>query len=204
MKKIKVVASLLSLLLAGSALFSQNLVPNPRFETLKSNSADYVYRNPQMECYNKGCPDMAYLNRYSQAENWTLWLGSLLHGACVMTELVKPGANCVPADARAALSGNLMHVKTTHGGSGIVNGQIPAGNARVKISAWVYAVKGKVYMGYGPTGASVVSTTSKLSCRWEKLEIVKSGSEFCSQIIFYSENGGDAEFYVGNVSIEKF
>lgn len=203
MKENKIFVLLLPLLMSGSLLFSQNLVPNPQFEISRPTSASYSFNNPQMECYRKGCTEMENLFRYSQAQNWTLWLGTTRNNACVMTDLVKTASNCIPAGPKGLLSGNMMHVKTTFGGSGIVNSDIPAGKAKVKISCWVYVVKGKVYMGYGPTGSSIVTTTSKSTCRWEKLEITKMGPEACNQLLLYSDNSADAEFYVDAVSVEK-
>ncbi len=202
MKKNPALLVLLLLLMSSSFLFAQNLVPNPQFEASRPASASWSFNNPQMECYRKGCAEMENLARFSQAQNWTIWLGTTRNNACVMTELVKTAGNCIPPGPKG-LSGNMMHVKTTYGGMGIVNSDIPAGNAKVRISCWVYVVKGKVYMGYGPTGASVVTTTSKGACRWERLEIIKTGPEACNQIVIYSENSTDAEFYVDAVSVEK-
>jgi hypothetical protein len=98
--------------------------------------------------------------------------------------------------------GNMMHVKTTLGGSGIVNSDIPAGTAKVKITCWVYVIKGKVDFAYGPTGSGVVRTYSTTRCKWEKLEMIKSGSEACNQVTIYSKDA-DAEFYVDAVSVVK-
>ena len=95
-----------------------------------------------------------------------------------------------------------MHVKTTLGGSGIVNSDIPAGTDKVKISCWVYVIKGKVDFAFGPTGSGVVRTYSTTKCKWEKLEMVKSGSEACNQVTLYSKEA-DAEFYVDAVSVVK-
>ncbi|MCF8246031.1 MAG: hypothetical protein K9J37_04410 [Saprospiraceae bacterium] len=183
-------------------LIAQNLVPNPQFEINRPTSATYSFNNPQMECYRKGCTEMENLFRYSQTQNWTLWLGTTLNNACVMTELVKTAGNCIPAGPKG-LSGNMMHVKTTYGGMGIVNSDIPAGNSKVKITCWVYVVKGKAYMGYGPTGSPIKSASSSANCKWEKLEITKTGSEACNQVVIYSDSVGDAEFYVDAVSVVK-
>ncbi|MBI5858017.1 MAG: hypothetical protein HZB42_10280 [Sphingobacteriales bacterium] len=188
------------LIFTAISLSAQNLVPNPQFELARPSSPDYVYQNPQMEKYQKGC--LENLFRYTQCQNWTMWLGSTTNEAGVMTETVKAATNCVPPWPNYVM-GNMMHVKTTLGGSGIVNSDIPAGTGKVKISCWVYVIKGKVNMGYGPTGSAVVSTMSRYTCRWEKLEMVKSGAEACNQITLYSSNTADVEFYVDAVSVVK-
>ena len=182
-----------------SAFTQSNLVPNPQFELVRPSSADYVYQNPQMEKYQKGC--LENLFRYTQCQNWTMWLGSTTNEAGVMTETVKAGSNCVPPWPNFVM-GNMMHVKTTLGGSGIVNSDIPAGKEKVRISCWVYVIKGKVDFAFGPTGTGVVRATSTTRCKWEKLEMVKSGSEACNQVIIYSKDA-DAEFYVDAVSVVK-
>lgn len=187
-----------SLLLVGIILSAQ-LVSNPQFELARSSSADYVYQNPQMEKYQKGC--LENLFRYTPAQNWTMWLGGLTNQAGVMTELVKAASNCVPPWPNYVM-GNMMHVKTTLGGSGIVNSDIPAGTAKVKVTCWVYVIKGKVDFAFGPTGNGIVRTSSRSICKWEKLEITKSGSEACNQITLYADSM-DAEFYVDAVSVIK-
>jgi hypothetical protein len=152
-----------------------------------------------MEKYQKGC--LENLFRYTQCQNWTMWLGSTTNVAGVMTETVKATSNCVSPWPNFVM-GNMMHVKTTLGASGIVNSDIPAGTAKVKISCWVYVIKGKVDFAYGPTGTGLVRATSSTRCKWEKLEMIKSGSEACNQVTIYSKDA-DAEFYVDAVSVVK-
>lgn len=194
----KIAIWILSIFLIHQAT-AQNLVLNPQFELSRATSPDYVYQNPQMEKYQKGC--LENLFRYTQCQNWTMWLGSLTNEAGVMTETVKAASNCVPPWPNYVM-GNMMHVKTTLGGSGIVNSDIPAGTDKVKISCWVYVIKGKVDFAFGPTGSGVVRTYSTTKCKWEKLEMVKSGSEACNQVTLYSKEA-DAEFYVDAVSVVK-
>ncbi len=194
----KIAIWILSIFLIQQAT-AQNLVLNPQFELSRATSPDYVYQNPQMEKYQKGC--LENLFRYTQCQNWTMWLGSLTNEAGVMTETVKAASNCVPPWPNYVM-GNMMHVKTTLGGSGIVNSDIPAGTDKVKISCWVYVIKGKVDFAFGPTGSGVVRTYSTTKCKWEKLEMVKSGSEACNQVTLYSKEA-DAEFYVDAVSVVK-
>ncbi len=204
MKNVLKFITLLNLivLLNVNLVWTQNLVPNPQFEINRTSPAGYLFNNPQMECYHSGCLDMENLFRYSQAENWTLWLCTLANNACVMTELVKTASNCIPAGPKG-LSGKMMHVKTTYSGMGIVNSDIPAGKNKVKVTCWVYVVKGKINMGYGPTGASVVNTSSKTNCKWEKLEITKTDSKSCNQVTLYAD-AADAESYVDAVSVIVF
>lgn len=188
-----------SLLLIAGFAAGQNLVPNPQFELNRPSSGDFVYQNPQMEKYQKGCLDNLF--RYSQCQNWTMWLGGLTNQAGVMTETVKAASKCIPPWPNYVM-GNMMHVKTTLGGSGIVNSDIPAGTGKVKITCWVYVIKGKVDFAFGPTGSGVVRAYSTSRCKWEKLEMIKSGTEACNQITIYSKDA-DAEFYVDAVSVLK-
>lgn len=181
---------------------AQNLVPNPQFELNTPNTATYTYYNPTMQCYTTPCNTNLF--RYSPAQYWTMWLGSTANYACVMAEQVKATSNCVPAWPNYVM-GNMMHVKTTVGGSGIVNSNITGGSSRVKISCWVYVVKGTVYFGYGPTGTALVSKLSTTRCKWEKIEMEyygKSGN--ANQITLYASNTSDAEFYVDAVSVTRF
>ncbi|MFN8353281.1 MAG: hypothetical protein U0Y10_02440 [Spirosomataceae bacterium] len=177
---------------------AQNLVPNAQFEVARPLNESY---NPSMQCYSSTCKELSNLFRYAPAQNWTVWLGTYQNYACVMTELLKAGSNCIPPWPNYVM-GNMMHVKTTVGGSGIVNSDIPAGTNKVRISCWVFVVKGKVYFGYGPTGNSIVHTNNTSMCRWERLEIIKSGTEACNQVIIYADNNIDSEFYVDAVSVE--
>lgn len=197
----KTIVTSLNLLLSCFFLQAQpNLVPNPQFELARPSSADYTYQNPQMEKYQKGC--LENLFRYTSCQNWTMWLGSTTNVAGVMTETVKAASNCVPPWPNYVMN-NVMHVKTTVGGSGIVNSDIPGGTEKVRVTCWVYVVKGKVRLSYGPTGSGVVTTLSRTTCKWEKLEVIKSGAEACNQVTLYADNTTDAEFYVDAVSVTK-
>lgn len=188
--------------LAAKLPAQANLVPNPQFELLRPSSPEYEFQNPQMDKNEKTCMDFANpLFRYSPAQNWLIWLGAIDCRNGVMTELVKAGTNCVPPWPNYVM-GNMMHVKTTGNGMGIDNVDIPAGTDKVKISCWVYVIKGKVDFAFGPTGSGVVRTSSSTKCKWEKLEMIKSESEACNQITIYSKDG-DGEFYVDAVSVVK-
>lgn len=191
----------LSLLFLYSAtrVHAQNLVPNPQFELARPSSKTYQYQNPQIEKFQAGC--LENLARLTQCQNWTIWLGTAANQFGIMTETVKASSNCVPPWPNFVM-GNMMHVKTTGGGMGIVNSDIPAGNTPVRISCWVYVVKGKVDFAYGPTGTGIVRSYSATTCKWEKLEMIKKGTEACNQVTVYSV-GGDAEFYIDAVSVQK-
>lgn len=181
---------------------SQNLVPNPQFEITTPSTADFTFNNPQAECYNAACNSNLF--RLSPAKNWTMWLGSTVNNACVMAELVKAGSNCVPPWPNYVM-GNMIHVKTTVGGSGIVNSDIPADKNRVRITAWIYVIKGTVVMGYGPTGSGLVSARSVTRCKWEKLETVYDGLKgAANQITLYADNKSDAEFYADAISVSVY
>ena len=196
---VKYVLFSLFAVLWGLTVASQNLVPNPQFELTTPTTAEYAYYNPRMECYTEPCNTNLF--RLSPAKNWTIWLGTTQPYACVLTELVKAGSNCVPLWPNYVM-GNMMHVKTTVGGSGIVNSDIPAGKNRVRVTSWVYVVKGAVVMSYGPTGIGLVSARSLSLCKWEKLEVVYDGSKGpANQVTLYADNKGDAEFYSDAVSV---
>lgn len=187
---------------ASLQLAAQNLVPNPQFELLRPSSKEYTFQNPQMDKNEKTCNDFGNpLFRYSPAQNWTIWLGSVDCRNGVMTELVNASSNCVQPWPNFVMK-NMMHVKTTGGGQGIVNTDIPGGTAIVKITCWVYVIKGKVDFAYGPTGTGIVRAFSTTNCKWEKLEMIKKGTEACNQITVYSKDA-DAEFYIDAVSVQK-
>lgn len=189
-------------LLSVMKLAAQNLVPNHQFELMRPSSKEYTFQNPQMDKNEKTCNDFGNpLFRYSPAQNWTIWLGSVDCRNGVMTELVSASSNCVPPWPNFVMK-NMMHVKTTGGGQGIVNSDIPAGTAGVRITCWVYVVKGKVDFAYGPTGTGIVRANSFTNCKWERLEMIKKGTEACNQITVYSKDA-DAEFYIDAVSVIK-
>ncbi|MFY7841041.1 MAG: hypothetical protein ACOVP7_12240 [Lacibacter sp.] len=192
---------LITILLLGLIATGQNLVPNPQFETPTPSTKEYSYYNPSMQCYTAPCNENLF--RLSPAQHWTMWLGTYQNYACVMAETVKAASNCVPAWPNYVM-GNMMHVKTTVGGSGIVNSNVPAGKSKVKVSCWVYVLKGTVYLGYGPTGSPLVSKLSTATCKWEYIEVVYDGTKgTANQVILYASNKGDAEFYVDAVSVIK-
>jgi hypothetical protein len=193
------------LILVASSLSAQpNLVPNPQFELNRPSSAEYEFQNPQMDKNEKTCKDFGNpLFRYSPAQNWAIWLGSVDCKNGVMTELVKAASNCVQNWPNFVM-GNMMHVKTTGSGMGIQNVDIPAGTNAVKISCWVYVIKGKVDFAFGPTGSRITGATAYSSaiCKWERLEIIKKGKEAGNQITLFAKDK-DAEFYVDAVSVVK-
>jgi hypothetical protein len=57
-------------------------------------------------------------------------------------------------------------------------------------------------MGFGPTGSSLVTARSRFTCQWERLEVIKNTADAANQILLYSENNMDSEFYVDAVSVE--
>lgn len=187
---------------ASLQLTAQNLVLNPQFEISTPSADGYTYYNPSMQCHTAPCNTNLF--RFSPAQYWTMWLGTYQNYACVMAELVKAGSNCVPPWPNYVM-GNMMHVKTTVGSSGIVNSNVSAGKSKVKVSCWVYVVKGTFYLGYGPTGSPLVSKLSTTRCKWEYVEVMYDGSKGeANQVILYASNTGDAEFYVDAVSVTKY
>lgn len=180
--------------------YGQNLVPNPQFEIARPSSGSFVFYKPQMETYLAKCNDN--LSRLSIAQNWTIWLGTMQPYAGVMVDLVPAASNCVPPWPNFVM-GNMMHVKTTVGAAGIVNSDIPAGTKAVRISCWIYVVKGSVIFSYGPTGSGIVSTTTNQRCKWVQLSMDYDGSKGpANQVTLYG-NKSDAEFYVDAVVVQE-
>lgn len=181
--------------------YGQNLVPNPQFEIARPTGGGFVFYKPQMETYLEKCNEN--LSRPSIAQNWTIWLGTKQPYAGVMVDLVPAASNCVPPWPNFVMK-NMMHVKTTVGAAGIVNSDIPGGTKPVRISCWVYVVKGSVIFSYGPTGSGLVSTTNgEQRCKWIQLSMEYDGSKGpANQVTLYG-NKGDAEFYVDAVSVSE-
>lgn len=176
------------LLLAVNSLLAQNLVSNPGFEIPTAGT-----RNPTGQCLCKGD-----LFGKSVADQWTIWLGATKPDACIITELVKAGGNCVPRNPNYVM-GNMIHVKTTYGAAGIVSEF--EGKPKVSFSCWIYVVKGKVCVGVGNKGGTTCTVTSTTTCKWEKLQGVSTGSP-ANQIIIYAATS-DAEYYVDNVDVRQ-
>lgn len=165
-------------------------VNNPGFETPRAG-----VRSPTGQCWIPAAP--GYHNGKSAAEHWTVWLGASQPDACIITELVKVGSNCVPLNPNYVM-GNMMHVKTTYGSAGLVAST--TSKPKVSFSCWVYVIKGKVCMGVGDGGGTGCTVTSTSTCKWEKLEGVSTMSP-ANQVIIYAQKN-DAEFYVDNVIIK--
>ncbi len=177
---------------AASIPAEYSFAPNPQFELAASS----VF-NPQMECYSEKChPD---LGRPSVAQNWSLWLGTRQLYGCVMSELV----NCLPTWPNFIM-GNVMSVKTAVDVSGITNASISAGAKRVRMSCWVYIVKGSVSLGYGSTGKPLQCATSDVKRKWVELKLDYDGAKLgpADQIVLYAYKG-DTEFYVDAVSVTE-
>jgi hypothetical protein len=180
--------------------FGQNLVPNPQFEIARPSGGGFTFYKPQMETYLAKCNDN--LSRLSIAQNWTLWLGTRQPYAGVVVDLVPAASNCV-APWPNFIKGNMMHVKTTVGAAGIVNSDIPGGTKKVRISCWVFVIKGSVVFSYGPTGSGLVNTSTGERCKWVKLTMEYDGSRGpANQITLYG-NKADTEFYVDDVVVEE-
>lgn len=189
---------MLFFLLAASQLtLGQIRIENPQFESPSPSIGGYTFFNPQMECYTAKCDEN--LSRVSVAQHWPIWLGTTQEYACVMTELVKAGSNCVPPWPNFVM-GNMMHVKTTVGEAGIVNTNISTEGRKVRFSCWVYIIKGNVYFGLLNPACSATSGTK---CKWVQLQFDYDPAIHgpAKQINIYAYKG-DAEFYVDAVTLQ--
>jgi hypothetical protein len=188
--------ALLLLVLLAHTNFAQMRIENSQFETPSPSSATFTFFNPQMECFQPKCNEN--LSRVSVAQHWPIWLGTTQEYACVMTELVKAGSNCVPPWPNFVM-GNMMHVKTTVGEAGIVNTNVTTEGKKARFSCWVYIIKGAVYFGMLNPACSASSSTK---CRWVQLQFEYDPAIHGSstQIQLYALKG-DAEFYVDAVSV---
>lgn len=170
-----------------STLFAQNLVKNPGFEELNTNEP-----NPKVHCNFKNT-----WGGSTPALGWYCWVNSPSPNGCMFTEVVKHGSQCVPMLNKE--QGNMLHVITVNSNSSSIQfNPIQPEYQQVKISCWVYVLKGKIGIGAGNGGNTSVSAWSSTTCKWEFLETTNSVSPANNLII----GGHDAtEFYIDNVSV---
>lgn len=192
-KSLKLAAICCCLIFQTELLRAQALLSNGGFETLAP--IEQCPSNPMGQCWSSALG----LTGYSPGQDWLTTMVCTLNNCCVISEVLPAGSNCIKANVN--VTGNMMHVTTT-AGNGIDNININSGGAsKLRATAWVYPVKGVVYMSLGPTGNPVAFTLSAGTCRWQKLKINVDNPNFdINQIIFFSY-GTAGEFYVDNVSV---
>lgn len=190
---VKLLAICSCLFFQTNFLKAQTLVSNGGFEILAP--IEQCPSNPMGQCWSSALG----LTGYSPGQDWITTMVCTLNNCCVISEVLPAGSNCIKTNAN--VTGNMMHVTTT-AGNGIDNININSGSAsKLSATAWVYPVKGVVYMSLGPTGNPVAFTLSTANCRWQKLKLTVNNPNFnINQIIFFS-NGAAGEFYVDNVSV---
>ncbi len=158
-------------LLAGSA--GANVLTNPDFST----------GGPPTTLTGAPAPGG------SAAPPWTTWNNS---SATTTTGHLK---------AFKGRSG-VIHVKTTGASNGLVQVWAPinTGPSKVKHSASIFVVSGKVGMGTGNGGNTGFDTFTTGTGRWET---IRGANTVCpaNESIIYSA-GGPAEFYVDSASVE--
>ncbi|MBL0147046.1 MAG: hypothetical protein IPP48_16365 [Chitinophagaceae bacterium] len=183
------------------ALKAQNLIVNSGFETRYT-----LVANPTGYCHTPGTTNWA---DSTGADKWYAWINNPTHNSCMITELVNIKNTCcqLASVANSGVQGNIMHITSTIGHSGIAQNPLPL-NKGVKVSCWVYVVRGGMTIGVLQNGAigiekSVASTTT---CKWEQLSFTYDKP--VNNLTIYSKwsatAGTDgAEFYIDNVIVEK-
>jgi hypothetical protein len=182
-------------------LFAQNLIVNGNFDKLATEVG-----NPKGDCHKPGTSDWADA---TPALKWSAWINNPTNNSCMITEVVNSKNTCclISSVGKSGVEGNVMHIVSTIGHSGIAQNPLPE-NKGVKVSCWVYVVRGAMTIGVLQNGAvgiekSVASTTT---CRWEQLSFTYDKP--VNNLTIYSRwsttAGTDgAEFYIDNVVVEK-
>jgi tetratricopeptide (TPR) repeat protein len=105
--------------------------------------------------------------------------------------------------APAGRSGKALHITTTTPNSGLRQ-TVGRSNSvpRAIVTAWVYVVRGSVYLAAGNGRSPAATIHSRTTGRWERLETV---NESCPSrtIVLNAASPGGAEFYVGEVSMRQ-
>ncbi len=183
-------------------LFAQNLIVNGTFDKLATNVG-----NPKGYCHKPSTTDWADA---SPAERWPTWINNPTNNSCMITEVVNIKNTCclIASVGKSGVEGNVMHIVSTIGHSGIAQNPLPANNG-VKVSCWVYVVRGGMTIGVinsakGEYQKTVASTTT---CKWEQLSFTYDKP--IDNVTIYSKwsstqpAADGAEFYIDNVIIEK-
>lgn len=130
----------------------------------------------------------------SAADAWTTWNNAV--PATIATDIVQGAGN--PAG-----DGAVLHVVCSAPGGGIVQafGARDHGPARVRTSAWVKVVRGRVILGTGNGGDIGADVSSTSVGRWELLSAF-NGVAPANELIVYAD-AADTEFFVSHVTCEE-
>jgi hypothetical protein len=180
---------IIALIFVASAAFGQNLVKNPGFEDINGTVPNPLVHCNHNSTWGGGTP----------AANWASWVNVSGPNNCMMIEVVKQGTMCIPILNKQA--GNMMHVITVDGvSSSVAFNPIVPEYKTVKVSCWIYVVKGKVGIGAGNAGNSGISAWTSGTCKWEYLETTNSVSPANNLVIGTNEA---SEWYIDDVSVIK-
>ncbi len=199
MKKI-ITLSLLSLFY--NFCTAQNLIENGTFDTPAKNVG-----NPKGYCHKTGTSDWADV---TPAQKWAAWINNATDNSCMITEIVNVKNNCwlMPTIGKSGVEGNVMHIISTIGHSGIAQNPLPKNNG-VKVSCWVYVVRGAMTLGVINSGDNTLQklVASTTTCKWEYLSFTYDKP--IDNLTIYSKwsstqpAADGAEFYIDNVKVEK-
>ena len=198
----KKILSLALICVFYNTLFSQNLVVNGGFETIYTGV-------PNPKGYSRPTATSPYA-AFSPATNWSSWINNESDNSCMIMEVVNLKTSCAvpyPPDYSQA-GGNAMHIISTIGHSGIAQNPLPKNNG-VRVTCWVYVVRGAMTIGVINSGNDKFQATiaSQTTCKWEKLTVICKDP--IDNVTIYSKWSNNqavtdgAEFYIDNVMVEK-
>jgi hypothetical protein len=183
-------------------LFSQNILKNPGFENVST-----TVPNPKAYCRTLATSPYA---EFTPAQEWGTWVNNESQNSCLFSELVSyKNVSCLPAPPKnSQVGGNVMHLISTIGHAGIAQNPLPKNNG-VRLTCWVYVLRGNMTIGVINTGnsdyqKSAISTTT---CKWEKLSF--EYAKPIDNVTIYSRWASTqpmidgAEFYIDDIVIEK-
>lgn len=102
--------------------------------------------------------------------------------------------------APAGRRGNAMHIVTTTANSGLRQLVLPMNKVpRAVTTAWVYVVRGSVYLGTGSGTRPFDNVHSRTTGQWERLEAMNDSCP-ARVVMIYAASPGGAEFYVADVT----
>lgn len=198
----KTFVALLFFACLSQQLAAQNLIVNGTFNELASGVG-----NPKGYCHKPGTSDWGDA---SPALRWSTWINNPSANSCMITEVVNIKNTCClkPIITKNGPAGNLMHVISTIGHSGIAQNPLPA-NKGVKVSCWVYVIRGGMTIGVinSSNNAYQKNVASTSTCKWEYLSFTYDMP--IDNVTIYSKwsstqpAADGAEFYIDNIVVEK-
>jgi hypothetical protein len=193
---------LITLLAWSGTPFAQNLVVNGNFDKLAKDVG-----NPKGYCHKPGTTDWADV---TPADRWSGWINNPTQNSCMITEVVNIKNTCgfTATIDKSGVEGNVMHIISTIGHSGIAQNPLPA-NKGVRVSCWVYVVRGGMTIGVINSANNNYQKTaaSTTTCKWERLSFTYENP--IDNVTIYSKwsstqpAADGAEFYIDNIVIEK-